>query len=358
MVIGIVFVPLFEIACLIGIAATIEARTPTQDELARFFRRDSNGTWRVATVNEYKDASWAQFGESLPGEMQDAMGAIKLVMNFHYGSMALVSGGLILVEGGFTVTTVVAAGHEFWAAGSMALSTTNDVDYPLTPGGAVAKYCFDAAPGYVEAIDFVSSFGANAILGTGGRQPKGSPRTGRTLQGGFTLPGGGPNGANYSNAAGILAEVIDVARSPKFVQRARALGFTDELVSALPSRVRRYGKMVGEIPSGGWADDVRFLVGRRSLLSSRTQRIRHELIHVLDDMADPGLFSRSATQSFGFKGFFDVELRAYRGMYGLYNPVNVPLAGFNASFQAYPISSRVVFFGGLAVEGYWIYNNL
>lgn len=136
---------------------------------------------------------------------------------------------------------------------------------------------------------------------------------------------------------------MEVAQSQRFIDRARGLGFSDDIIETLPGRIRQYGDKIGEIRFGGWADSDQFLVGRYSLLSSRNQRIMHELGHVLDDLADPGLFARSAQPGFGWRGFYNTERVAYTTQYG-FNPY--PLTAFNATAQAYPITTRVVVIGG------------
>ena len=64
----------------------------------------------------------------------------------------------------------------------------------------------------------------------------------------------------------------------------------------------------------------------------------HELGHVLDDIANPGLFARSSTPGFGVRGFYDAESVAYFMQSGRFRPLS---AGFNATAQAYPLATRV-----------------
>ena len=63
------------------------------------------------------------------------------------------------------------------------------------------------------------------------------------------------------------------------------------------------------------------------------------LDNVLDDLSNPGLFSRSSGKGFGFKGFYDAERIAYTMQYGK-NPV--PLTAFNAGMQSNPKTTTIV----------------
>ncbi len=168
------------------------------------------------------------------------------------------------------------------------------------------------------------------------------------VKGGFASIGGGPSGASFANSSNLLDEVLSVAQSSKFIDRARRLGFSDELIQSLPNRILQYGDRLGEIPTGGWADASQLLIGKRSLLSTRTQRIAHELGHVLDDLSKPGLFQRAGQAGFGFEGFYKAERVAYMMQYGR-NPV--PLTLFNAGMQSHPYTTTAIV-GGFIVGGY------
>jgi hypothetical protein len=78
----------------------------------------------------------------------------------------------------------------------------------------------------------------------------------------------------------------------------------------------------------------------------------HELGHVLDDIANPGLFIRSGQSDFGWRGFYNAERVAYTTQYG-FNPSL--LTAFNATAQAYPIGTRAVVIGGAtyAIYEWW-----
>jgi hypothetical protein len=180
------------------------------------------------------------------------------------------------------------------------------------------------------------------------------PRAGNAARGGFTLPGGGPAGTNSGRTAWVLDEAVGVAQSQRFVDRARRLGFSDEAISVLPNRLLQYGDNVGETFTGGWAGADQFLIGRWGVLSTRNQRIMHELGHVLDDVANPGLFGRAGQTGFGWRGFYNAERIAYTLQYG-FNPS--PLTAFNATAQAYPLGTRVVVIGGTAFAIYEWWND-
>ncbi len=169
------------------------------------------------------------------------------------------------------------------------------------------------------------------------------------------MPGGRASGGDFARSGQLLDEIVEVAQSQRFIERARRLGFSDEVTEALPGRIRQYGDSIGEIRFGGWADADQFLVGRYGLLSSRDQRIMHELGHVLDDLANPGLFARSAQSGFGWRGFYNAERVAYTTQYG-FNPY--PLTAFSATAQAYPIRTRVVVIGGATYVIYELYEAL
>lgn len=93
-------------------------------------------------------------------------------------------------------------------------------------------------------------------------------------------------------------------------QQHRKLGFSDEAIQLLLGRFRQYGNNIGEIRFGGWGIADQFLVGMSSLVSSRNQRIMHELSHVLDDVAYSRLFARSGQSEFGWRDFGSAERAA------------------------------------------------
>ncbi len=172
-------------------------------------------------------------------------------------------------------------------------------------------------------------------------------------RGGLALPGGGPTG-NFARSTRVTEELLSAARSPKFLERARSLGFSDEAIEALSARVR--SSKVGEILSGGWSDPEQILIGRFGLVTpTRQGRILHELGHVLDDVAHPGLFARSAEPGFGYSGFLKAERVAYAMQYGPGSVRGAVLAPFASVNQAHPVATKVVLGTIIAGEGYFIY---
>jgi hypothetical protein len=129
------------------------------------------------------------------------------------------------------------------------------------------------------------------------------------------------------------------------IDRARSLGFSDEAIESLSSRIR--GMRVGEIPAGGWSDAEQILIGRRGLVTpTREGRILHELGHVLDDVANPGLFERSAQPGFGFREFLRAERVAYGMQYGPGSIRGAVLAPYAAVNSAYPTATKIIVIGG------------
>jgi hypothetical protein len=177
---------------------------------------------------------------------------------------------------------------------------------------------------------------------------------------GFGLPLSTPKG-DFTRSAQVTEELLAVARSPKFVERARKLGFSDETIKVLSARIRNV--RVGERPRGGWADREQILIGRRGLITpTRKGRIFHELGHVLDDLRNPGLFERSAQRSFGVRGFYEAEKVAYGMQYGPGSIRGAVLAPYGAIYGAYPTATTVgaVMFSATTVSalGYVIYERV
>ena len=141
---------------------------------------------------------------------------------------------------------------------------------------------FKAIPPTIEgaALAFAGGAVAGGIINIGGKffrkVVKKVPVDEFVRNPGFKLPGGTPNG-NFSNSNKLLSEILETANSKEFIKRAKELGFSEEMIRKLPDRLRQYGHKIGEIPSGGFANDSMLLIGKRSLLSTRKQRIMHEL---------------------------------------------------------------------------------
>lgn len=142
------------------------------------------------------------------------------------------------------------------------------------------------------------------------------------------------------------------------MERARSLGFSDDAIEALKTRIRSV--KVGEIPTGGWSDAEQILIGRTGLITpTREGRIFHELGHVLDDIRSPGLFERSAQPGFGLKGYHEAERVAYAMQYGEGSIRGAVLAPYAALHSAYPTATKIVTIGEsiivISASGYVIY---
>jgi hypothetical protein len=159
-------------------------------------------------------------------------------------------------------------------------------------------------------------------------------------------PGSLPAGTNLSRASMIQREVSAISNSELFISRAHKFGFNDVHLGLLPGKLNRMG--FGELAEGGFVTDNMFVLGSRSMLSTRSQRIMHELGHVLDGIKQPGLFEKAASPGFGFSNFYRAEKVAYQMQYG-FNPV--PITVLNAGFQ----SSKTVTSSIVAGSAYGIY---
>jgi hypothetical protein len=165
------------------------------------------------------------------------------------------------------------------------------------------------------------------------------------------------NGIGFRPDAEIIEQAIVIATSPTFIARAKALGFADEVIAALPARLRNY-KIAGTQLTGGWADHEAFIIGRLGHRTWIEQRILHELGHVLDDLAHPGLFGR---ENYTWREFFDTESIAYFTQYSRKRP---GLAAFNATAQRFPGTARAIEYSigggsiiGVGYMGYGIYKD-
>jgi hypothetical protein len=124
-----------------------------------------------------------------------------------------------------------------------------------------------------------------------------------------------------SELAALRDQLIAVAQSPTFVSRARALGFTDAQIAKLTERIEWYylNGQLGWIPTGGYAVEDALLIGRwrGPLPFGLTARMRHELGHLLDDIARPGLMASSLNAAkFGWGRFFGAEMVAFGTQFG------------------------------------------
>ena len=174
--------------------------------------------------------------------------------------------------------------------------------------------------------------------------------------GGLTMLGGSP--VRLASTADELSQLynalIKVATGQPFLNRARGLGYTAEQIAQLPVRITQYFEqgMLGWMRSGGWATENSLLIGRGGVLFSYASRMRHELAHVLDEIAKPGLMMRSLNRSeFGFMGFYRAEMVAFGIQLGRYNPARPWLAGFTASHNRFGLWGSVPFLTGTVYLG-------
>jgi hypothetical protein len=147
------------------------------------------------------------------------------------------------------------------------------------------------------------------------------------------------------------------AGSAKFVERARALGYSEEQIGSLIARIQAYGSkgQLAYTATGGLAKEDLLLIGRRGIFSTAS-RARHELAHVLDDIANPGLMSRSVNPSeFGFFGYLRAETVAYRAQLGLCNPAAFWASGLTASASRFGNPGVIVDVTGTSAAGYGTY---
>jgi hypothetical protein len=176
---------------------------------------------------------------------------------------------------------------------------------------------------------------------------------------GFTMAGTVPARVAAS-AEELLSLELSLARtagSAKFASRARALGYTDEQIAAVIGRIQGYGAsgQLGYSATGGFAGENLLLIGRRGIFTTAS-RARHELAHVLDEIANPGLMARSANPSnLGFAGFLRAEISAYRIQSGLYNPAAFWAGGLTASSSRFGTAGAALYVGGTAAAGYGTY---
>ena len=160
---------------------------------------------------------------------------------------------------------------------------------------------------------------------------------------GLTLGQGGRSGSLYYQS-------LSVATSDAFANRALNAGFTEAQINQLPSALEEYGAGLQWSFGQNLADANRFTISPLGF-STVEGRISHELGHVLDDIARPGLFETAADAgpNFGFSDFYRAESTAYRLQYG-FNPI--PLAAFNAGMQSNPYLTIGITAAGAAGASY------
>jgi hypothetical protein len=147
----------------------------------------------------------------------------------------------------------------------------------------------------------------------------------------------------------LARAVQQEAQSPLFIERALHRGFTTQQIEALPQRLE--GMTFMESLTGANVTETEFVIGRYNLgAGSRAERIRHELGHVLDDVANPGLFQRSLNPAaFGYKGFKQTEATAYFMQFGRERPTLQTVNAFN---QRWPYAIPIGIVAGTSGTAY------
>jgi hypothetical protein len=147
---------------------------PTPNQLTRLFRSE-NGELRVADYSERHDVFWQQYDPASKIAAAQAAATSSAVAKMTYGPLALVSGWGALAEGGVTVGTVLFAGHEGYAGGSMLLGLFTGEDYAISPEGLFASN-MGASDNEVAAVDAIVSMGSPFMVGSGPRIAPLGPR--------------------------------------------------------------------------------------------------------------------------------------------------------------------------------------
>lgn len=174
---------------------------------------------------------------------------------------------------------------------------------------------------------------------------------------GLTLPGGTPNriAASADEVNNLYHQMLRTAGCSKFVRRARALGFSDDDLAALSARITHHyeGGQIGFTRVGGWADSSNVLIGKGRWF--RGSRIRHELGHVLHDISQPGVMTRSLNrQNFGWTGYFQAEMIAFGTQLGRWNPARPYLAGLTATHNRFGYLGTSIYLGASFYGSYQV----
>jgi hypothetical protein len=190
-------------------------------------------------------------------------------------------------------------------------------------------------------VQLLGKEGAEAAAQIGGKV---------TAEFGLTMLGGTPQrlASTQAEIDALYRSLLKVANSRTFINQARQLGFSEEQIAQLPGKITQYYEsgQLGWIKTGGWVDESNLLIGKSGLFS-RTGRMRHELGHVLDEIAHPGLMARSRDpRAFGFIGYFKAEMTAFGTQLHPYNPVRPWLAGLTASHNRFGYWGSVPYIGG------------
>jgi hypothetical protein len=132
--------------------------------------------------------------------------------------------------------------------------------------------------------------------------------------------------------AGILNDVMTAIESSSFKARAARL-FDQNILEQLPARIRQYGNGIGPSLVYSSASENRFAISLLARGTNRTSHIFHELGHVLDDIAHPGLFARESAGMLSYKEIVAAEkvaMEVASGRLGRAESVMAALTGLEA----------------------------
>jgi RHS repeat-associated protein len=116
-------------------------------------------------------------------------------------------------------------------------------------------------------------------------------------EGGLLSQGATQTAALSQAERNLLAKMIRAARSEGFKAKARMAGFGKEQINALPPRLLQYGKSGQVVGSWGAVSSIT----PETLTISRyggKGAIHHELGHLLDDIAHPGLLAAEGSMTY------------------------------------------------------------
>jgi hypothetical protein len=138
---------------------------PSGDELARFFRRTPTG-WRYSSGDEREQTWLAQADAAVGPAMDRTDRVINRASKAYYGSIALVTAPWMLLEGGLTWGTAIAAGHETYAGVSMWAGAINNENYATSPEGWLVRQA--GGPEWAaSSADALAGFGSPFFMGRG-----------------------------------------------------------------------------------------------------------------------------------------------------------------------------------------------
>ena len=231
----------------------------------------------------------------------------------------LVGFGLIDAVGGIAMSETglgAIAGIPLAAVGvDQVITGARNIAYGKRDRAGVEELVY-AATGSETAAVLLPAAATLSLWAVGPRLARAGVRAGA---GGFTLPGSGAPTmacATQAERLELLVALLDTATTTPFTTRALALGFTAQELDQLPHAIMAYfarGGLGYKAGGGGFASGEALLIGRGGYLFNMNQRMRHELGHVLDEIARPGIMAASMANArqFGLSGFARAEWTAF-----------------------------------------------